>query len=141
MGGAGSGWGPDEPKSRAGRKKRSAISVCGSGVPERPSGMSKEKTVYWDRIVELTSGTSFSQDSLAIEEMADLLVMRDSLRAAIASDPTDMDAYRTRLAVGRQLLPLFGRFGFTPRDRQVLLVPAMDEEKDELESLMSERDS
>lgn len=140
MGGPGSGWGADDPASRAGRKKRSAVSVCGSGVPEKPKGISPEMSAHWDRVAELTSGSAFSQDSLAMEEIAEMLTIRDKLAAVIRLNPADLDTVRTRLAVGRQLGALFSKFGLTPRDRQVLLVPREDEEKDDLEQLMAERE-
>jgi hypothetical protein len=140
MGGPGSGWGADEPASRAGRKKRNAVSVCGSGEPIKPSGISPDVSAAWDRVVEVTEGTTFSQDSLAIEEMADLLAMRDTLRNQIKANPADLDIVRTRLAVGRGLTAMFAKFGLTPRDRQVLLVPREDDEKDDLEQLMAERE-
>ncbi len=140
MGGPGSGWGADEPASRAGRKKRSAVSVCGSGVPEKPAGMSAVMSAAWDRLVELTNGTTFSQDSLAIEEAAEMLALREELRIGLKSEPLNLDMIRTRLAVGRQLGALFSKFGLTPRDRQVLLVPREDDEKDDLEKLMAERE-
>ena len=140
MGGPGSGWGADEPASRAGRKKRSAVAVCGSGVPEKPKDISPEMSAHWDRVSELVSGSAFSQDSLAMEEIAEMLTIRDRLSGVVSANPSDLDAIRTRLAVGRQLGALFSKFGLTPRDRQVLLVPREDDEADDLEKLMAERE-
>jgi len=137
MGGAGSGR-VNEPR---GRKPKAAVNVVGSGVPCPATELPADVQASFDRLAQLTSGTTFSQDSIAIELAARLMVRSSKLDDAITAKPDDAELHRLSLAIGRQLMALLGKFGLTPRDRQVLLVPRDDSpEMDDLERLMAERD-
>ncbi|WP_373651619.1 hypothetical protein [Schlesneria sp. DSM 10557] len=132
MGGPGSGRVND---SRP-RRPAAAVNVIGSGVPAPITELRPTTQAAFDRIVEMTSGVSFSQDSIAVEMAARLLVRLQVMDDAIADDPSNFDLHRLSLAVGRQLAALLSKFGLTPRDRQVLMVPRDEpEEEDPLETL------
>ena len=137
MGGAGSG----RINETRGRKPKAAVNVVGCGVPCPAQKLTGDVQAAFDRLVELTSGTSFSQDSIAIELAARLMVRSSKLDDAITSKPDDAELHRLSLAITRQLITLLAKFGLTPRDRQVLLVPRDDEEQDDLERLLAERET
>jgi hypothetical protein len=92
-----------------------------------PKSVSKEVKAAWDKIVELTSGVTFSQDSIAILEAARLMARQEWFAVALEEDPLNDDLNRLSLAVGRQLNMILGQLGLTPRARQSLLIPKKDE--------------
>jgi len=99
----------------------------------------------WQWIVDQTSGLSFQQDSIAIEQAARLIVTHRKVQRALddlePTDPAFLDLTRQLLAIGRQVIALMGKLGLTPRDRQSLLRPSTEtEEKDEFERLMEGRE-
>lgn len=128
MGGPGSRSYSSDPANRGqGRKPKTSVGVCGTGVPEMPKSVSKEVKAAWDKIVELTSGVTFSQDSIAILEAARLMARQEWFAVALEEDPLNDDLNRLSLAVGRQLNMILGQLGLTPRARQSLLIPKKDE--------------
>lgn len=131
MGGLGSGSVPSNSSSRAGRKKKTAVAVEGTGLPEKPQGLPKDVGAAWDTLVALTSGVCFSQDAELLLECATLKVRQDAFRRALSVKPTDDELNRTSLAVGRALLTALAKLGLTPRDRQLLLVPRPEAEPDD----------
>lgn len=141
MGGPGSGRQPEDSLS-GGRKKRTAMAVCGTGLPDRPEGVSDAVLLAWDELNGLVAGVAFSQDSVILVEAAQLLARQRAFHAALEKYPTDIDLNRVSLAIGRQLHAVLGKLGLTPRDRQVLLVPRPDEgPKDPLALLREKRGS
>lgn len=139
MGGRGSGSFPDDGSThRGGRKKRSAVAVAGTGVPEKPADMPADVSACWDRLAETVQGVAFSQDTEAITEAAYLLARQERFRAALQDTPLDDELNRLSLAVGRALSTMLGQFGLTPRSRQILLVPREEEAKDEYEKMLEE---
>lgn len=137
MGGPGSGSFPDDGSThRGGRKKKAAVAVTGSGLPVKPRGLSKDESKCWDDLNQQVSGIAFEQDSDALTELACLTVRQRAYLKAIRKDLLNSDLNRESLAIGRAIVPLRGKFGLTPRDRQLLLVPREEAEKDELEKLM-----
>lgn len=128
MGGAGSRSYASDPANRGqGRKPKAAIGVCGTGIPEMPNGLSKDVKAAWNQLIELTSGVTFSQDSIAILEAARLMARQEWFAVALEEDPLNDDLNRLSLAVGRQLNMILGQLGLTPRARQSLLIPKKDE--------------
>lgn len=59
-----------------------------------------------------------------MEAVVSLVVRHRAMTKELDSRPTDIELNRIALAVGRQLATSLAKFGMTPRDRQVLLVPA-----------------
>lgn len=137
MGGAGSG----RVNESRGRKPKAAVNVVGCGIPCPAQKLADDVQAAFDRLAELTSGTSFSQDSVALELAARLMIRSAKLDDAITAEPDDAELHRLSLSIGRQLITLLAKFGLTPRDRQVLLVPRDDEEQDDLERLLAERET
>lgn len=139
MGGPGSGSQPDSPTHRGGRTKKSAVAVCGNGVPLKPDDMPTEVAAIWDRVFDLLSGVAFEQDSDAVEELADLLWRQSEHRKALRERPLDIDLNKQSLAIGRAVNTLLFQFGLTPRSRQVLLVPKEEaKEVDPFDALQAE---
>jgi hypothetical protein len=140
MGGPGSGSLPDNDQSRPGRKRKAALAVVGTGVPEKPDKLPVDVSDAWDMLASLTAGVTFSQDSLLIESTARLWVRVQTLAKLLDSNPADIELNRVSLAVERQLMTSLGKLGLTPRDRQVLLVP-QDEKRDldPFEQLLAKR--
>ena len=126
MGGVGSRSYSDN-LDRGGRPKKSAVAVCGTGIPEMPDGLPADVQQAWQRIAEMTSGVTFSQDSMAITEAARLAVWKDKLSQCVETNPADLVLGKMALSVGRQLLVVMAKLGLTPRDRQSLVVPRKDE--------------
>ena len=119
-----------------GRKVKTAIAVVGSGVPEMPLGMTESVKPFWRRVVDVTAGVAFEQDSETLGELAQLLWRQSQFVECLEGDPLNDDMNRISLAIGRAILVLCSQFGLTPRSRQILLVPKEDvEEEDELEKL------
>lgn len=137
MGGKGSGWG-SEDVSRAGRKKKSAIAVSGSGTPTCPDDLPEAVKPYWWRFADVVQGIAFEQDTEAVTEAAYLLWRQQKFREALQSDPLNDEMNRLSLAVGRSLSAIMTQFGMTPRSRQILLVPKEEEPKDEFEELAAQ---
>ena len=131
MGGPGSGSFPDSDWSRPGRKKKSAVAVAGTGVPQKPDNLPDAVSAAWDRLCELTAGVTFSQDSTALLMAARLIVRQDAIAAKLDLNPANDELNRTSLAIGRALLTLLRKFGLSPRDRQQLLVPREEIEPDD----------
>lgn len=128
MGGPGSRSYASDPANRGqGRKSNATLGVRGTGAPELPDGLNEGVKACWHEIVELTSGVTFSQDSIAITEAARLLWRQRKFAEALDDNPTDDDLNRLSLAVGRQLNIILGQLGLTPRSRQSLMVPVDDE--------------
>ncbi len=136
MGGIGSGQYQGNSNWRGGKSKKTAVQVAGSGTPQMPEDLDKEARVHWHRIVELTQGVAFEQDSNAIAELARLCARQDAFNTALEKDPLNESLNRTSLAIGRAMHSLRLQFGLTPRSRQILVVPVDEsEEPDELEIL------
>lgn len=127
MGGTGSGSQPDW-KPKPGRRKQAAVTVAGTGVPQKPERLSAEASSVWDMLVKATAGTAFSQDSIALESVVSLVVRQRAINEALDAKPADADLNYLSLAIGRQLLASLAKFGLSPRDRQVLLVPKEEPE-------------
>jgi hypothetical protein len=147
MGGRGSGSLPDDGSvHRGGRAKKSAVAVSGSGLPVKPPGMSRRSSDLWDRLNDLLAGVAFEQDSHALWRIAVLMERQEQLDELTddlmqGEDIEGIDkAVRIGLAVERSLDTKCGKFGMTPRERQILLVPKEEEERDELEQLMQGRE-
>lgn len=130
MGGRGSGSYSDGAY-RGGRRPKTAINVCGTGVPAMPSGLSADVQKCFQELVELTSGVTFQQDSRIVLEGARLMARQDKFAVALETDPTNDDLNRLSLAIGRQLAAVLGKLGLTPRDRQILLIPRNDDEAED----------
>lgn len=128
MGGIGSGSQPDW-KPKPGRRKRQAVAVSGTGEPMKPDGLSAEGSKVWQSLVEALKGTAFMQDSIAMEAAVSLVVRHRAMNRELDKDPTNVQLNRISLAVGRQLAAVLAKFGMTPRDRQVLLVPKADDDE------------
>jgi len=132
MGGTGSGK-FDDGIDRGGRRPRSAINVCGVGLPEMPDDLPPDVQREWHRLLALTSGVTFSQDADIIVEVANWTVEQRELRKLIRTHRHDVEAYdklsRLSLAVGRHLLTGLGKLGLDPRSRQALLIPKKEEAK------------
>jgi hypothetical protein len=92
-----------------------------------PDGLPADVQQAWQRIAEMTSGVTFSQDSIAITEAARLAVWKDKLSQCVETNPADLELGKMALSVGRQLLVVMAKLGLTPRDRQSLVVPRKDE--------------
>ncbi len=130
MGGPGSG----RANESRGRKPKAAMNVVGTGVPCPVTELPEDVAAAFNRLAELTSGVSFSQDSIAIELAARLMCRLAKLDALIDKGVDSQSTHRLALAIARQLTALLAQFGLTPRARQVLLVPREEEgEIDELE--------
>ena len=154
MGGKGSGSFPDDGSThRGGRAKKSALAVTGSGLPVMPDSLSGRAKEYWHALNDRLSGVVFEQDSYILGRMAiwmatlerldgDLAVLQDGVSDADDGDG-DGEAVekliRTMLAVERNLDTKCAKFGMTPRDRQILLMPKEEEELDEFEQMMKDR--
>jgi len=140
MGGPGSRSYSSDPANRGqGRKPNMALSVRGTGVPEMPEGLPIEVRAVWRQLVEMTSGVTFSQDSIAILETARLILRQEAFHLALASDPTNSKLSNDSLSVGRQLMKMLEKLGLTPRDRQSLVV-AREEEHQKKSRLQMIRD-
>lgn len=155
MGGKGSGALPGQNSNhRGGQQKKAAVAVVGSGSPVMPTKLSQHAVEYWEVLVERLSGIVFEQDSHVLGRMAvwmaqlerldgDLAVLQDGVSS---DDDGDGDGeaveslIRTMLAIERNLDTKCAKFGMTPRDRQLLLVPKEeDEELDDFEQLLKGR--
>lgn len=135
MGGPGSGRISPSGSEGRDRRRKSAMSVVGVGVPDKPPDLPPAVAEFWDRLVELTQGVTFSQDSAAIAELAWLTWRQSKFREALADEPLDENLNRTSLAIGRAMSALWAQFGMSPRARQILLVPHTEpEEIDELDA-------
>lgn len=134
MGGLGSGRVSPSGGMGRDRRRKSASLVCGSGTPEMPPDLPPAVGAVWERLVEMTAGVAFAQDSEALAELAWLTWRQSRFRDALATEPLDENLNRTSLALGRAMLALLTQFGLSPRSRQILLVPAVEpEERDELD--------
>ena len=134
MGGSGSGR-PSE-NWRGGRKPKTAMAVVGTGLPEIPADMPIEVRPHWWRLIDMTQGVAFSQDTFALTELSWLLWRQQKFNEKLQAMPCDDELNRLSLAIGRAILILLGQFGLTPRSRQSLLVPRDEpDEEDELERL------
>lgn len=155
MGGRGSGSLPDDIGShRGGRSKKSALAVTGSGAPVMPRALSADAAYHWELLTERLSGVVFEQDSHILGRMAiwmsqltrldgDLAVLQDGVSS---EDDGDGDGeaverlIRTMLAIERNLDTKCAKFGMTPRDRQLLLMPKEEEELDAFEQMIKDRE-
>jgi len=104
-----------------------------------PEGLPIEVRAVWRQLVEMTSGVTFSQDSIAILETARLILRQEAFHLALASDPTNSKLSNDSLSVGRQLMKMLEKLGLTPRDRQSLVV-AREEEHQKKSRLQMIRD-
>lgn len=138
MGGPGSGSAPNNSFG-AGRKKKMAVAVVGTGKPMMPDGLPDAVQQEWHRLVGLTAGVTFEQDSDALLEAARLVVRQRQLAELLDANPGDLDTQRVSLAVGRALLIVLAKLGMTPRDRQVLLVPRDESSSDPIQDLLARR--
>lgn len=139
MGGPNSGRPSDGTGAR--NQPKAALAVVGSGVPEPLSDLTVEQRRVWDWIVETTSGVAFNQDSMAVEELAKLYVRQQKNHRRLDADPSDDDASKLALAIGRRMEALWHCFGLDPRSRQGMLKPSNEvAELDELEQMMQDRD-
>lgn len=140
MGGRGSGSFPDDGSThRGGRQKKSAVAVSGSGFPVKPRVIADSLSDVWEEISDRLAGVAFEQDSAAVYRLALLTYQQDQIDERWFHEPCDEDLSKQSLAVGRQLIMLWGQFGMTPRSRQILLVPKEEEEADEFEKMMKDR--
>jgi hypothetical protein len=99
--------------------------------------MTAEVAAAWERLIDLTAGLTFEQDSMAIEECARLWVRQQAIHHALDVNPLDIELAKLALSNGRQLMLLWNKLGLTPRDRQSLLRPNdVEEPKDEFETLL-----
>jgi phage terminase small subunit len=136
MGGKGSGSLPDNPNWGGGRSKRSAVSVAGSGMPEMPDNLPPLVQDEWHRLVEVTSGVTFSQDSSVLADLAWATVLMRKCELELRDNWLDPQLHKQWLDLGRRKLALQLQLGLTPRSRQVLVVPDNDQEEvDPLEAL------
>ena len=92
-------------------------------------GLSDESASVWKALTAALKGTAYSQDSIALEAAVSLVVRQRALNRELDANPTDVALNRISLAVGRQLASALAKFGMTPRDRQVLLVPKVEPEE------------
>jgi hypothetical protein len=136
MGGRGSGQYPGNANQRGGKTKKSAIDVVGRGHPVMPADFPEEAKDFWYDIVDQTDGVAFSQDSAAIATLAGYYWRRTKFDEALRQDPLDHQLNVDANSLDRCILRMWEKFGLTPRDRQVLVVPTEEvEELDELEKL------
>lgn len=134
MGGKGSGSFPDNPNHRGGREKKSAVSVVGTGLPEKPDDLPPGVEKEWYRLVELTQGVTFSQDSDILGDLAWMCWQHNKYRLLIRDDPTNSELLKDANSIQRQKTILYGQLGLTAKARGLLLVPSNEaEEEDELE--------
>jgi hypothetical protein len=108
--------------------------------------MSRRSSDIWDHLAELLSGVAYEQDSHALWRIAVLMERQEQLDELVedmlhGEDIDGIDkATRMSLAVERSLDTKCGKFGMTPRERQILLVPKEEEELDDLEHLIQGRE-
>jgi hypothetical protein len=119
-----------------------------------PRGLSADAAYHWELLTERLSGVVFEQDSHILGRMAiwmsqltrldgDLAVLQDGVSS---EDDGDGDGeaverlIRTMLAIERNLDTKCAKFGMTPRDRQLLLMPKEEEELDAFEQMIKDRE-
>ena len=125
MGGVGSGQ-----YQKNNDRESKTTSVRGTGKPQMPEGLSREISVAWERVCELTAGVTFSQDGDAILEAARLIVRQNAINEELDTNHSiDVELARLSLAVSRQLMTVLGKLGLTPRDRQMIQVPLKADQK------------
>ncbi len=144
MGGRGSGSAPDDGIAHGGgRAKKSAVAVVGIRVPLPPDCAPDAVVAVWQRIIDTLAGRVFEDDSDALWELAELTVenteIRDELRPMNKEDDEYQNLKRVQLANHRAVRDLWAKFGMTPRDRQLLLMPGEEEELDPLEERLRNR--
>jgi hypothetical protein len=122
------------------------MAVAGCGVPVMPDGLRDDAIEQWEIMAALLSGVAFEQDSFVLGRIAVWIARLAQLDAAVNALDCLVDAeecdklLRLMLAVERNIDNKCAKFGLTPRDRQLLLIPKPVEELDEFEQMMKDHE-
>ena len=93
------------------------------GPPSRPKSLDEAENRYWTLLSEQIPERLLRRvDAHQLENLVNLLAMRDRIARAIKDDPGDLKSGRLFLQVVAQIGKLSVLFGLSPIDRQRLRI-------------------